>query len=229
MPTGNVTLDWFTNNTCEGNPASTSGNFPLVNGSVDAVGFAKGPLSAGLYGFRAHYLGSATYGSSDGACEPLRVVDANIQITPPDATNRINQNHVFTAHVNVNDGTGQVNAPIGTTINFTTNGAPSGSCTTSDAYGLLLDHADLGDDGRLGRAGFGDGLGRRPHADALDRRRRAELRPRDEALGQRAHLDHADGDERGRPSAHVHRHAAEGHRRRQRLRPAPPASTSPSR
>src|SRR4051794_5466643 len=130
VPTGNVTLDWFTNSSCEGNPSSTSGNFPLVNGSVDAMAFAKGPLAAGFYGFRAHYLGSPTYGTSDGACEPLRVVDANIQITPPSATNRVGQPHTFTAHVNINDGNGQVNAPDGTTIAFTVNGAPSSTCTT---------------------------------------------------------------------------------------------------
>ena len=57
-----MTLDWFTNNTCEGSPSSTSGNFPLANGTVDATAFAKGPLAAGLYAFRGHYLGSTTYG-----------------------------------------------------------------------------------------------------------------------------------------------------------------------
>ena len=85
---------------------------------VDATGFAQGPLAAGLYGFRAHYAGRSgqpVYAPSDGACEPLRVVDANIQITPPTATNRVGQTHTFTAHVNVNDGSGGfVNAPDGT-------------------------------------------------------------------------------------------------------------------
>ena len=33
-------------------------------------------------------------------------VDANIQITPPTATNRVGQTHTFTAHVNVNNGSG---------------------------------------------------------------------------------------------------------------------------
>src|SRR5262249_39771597 len=63
--------------------------------------------------------------------------DANIQITPPTATNRIGQQHTFTAHVNVNDGSGSgfQNAPDGTAINFTTNGAPSGSCNTSGGTG----------------------------------------------------------------------------------------------
>src|SRR5205085_7523680 len=48
-------------------------------------------------------------------------VDANIQINPPTALNPVNTNHVFTAHMNVNDGSGAgfVNAPEGTQITFT--------------------------------------------------------------------------------------------------------------
>ena len=60
---------------------------------------------------------------SDGACEPLQVVDANIQITP-NGVNRVGQTHTFTAHVNVNDGTGFVNAPDGTQISFTIDSGP---------------------------------------------------------------------------------------------------------
>ena len=91
--------------------------------------------------------GDATYTGSAGACEPLRVVDANIQITP-NGVNRVGQPHTFTAHVNVNDGTGGfVNAPDGTVITFTTvdrtapldaepadpvhHGGRHGSCTTT--------------------------------------------------------------------------------------------------
>ena len=74
--------------------------------------------SAGFRAFRAHYEGDATYLPSDGACEPLQVVDANIQITP-NGVNRVGQTHTFTAHVNVNDGNGFVNAPDGTQISFT--------------------------------------------------------------------------------------------------------------
>ena len=47
-------------------------------------------------------------------CEPLQVVDANIQITPATATNAVGTNHTLTCHINVNDGTGSVNAPDGT-------------------------------------------------------------------------------------------------------------------
>ena len=56
-------------------------------------------------------------------------VDANIQITPPNATNRVGQPHTFTAHVNVNDGTAASRTrPTGTTISFTINGSAAGSC-----------------------------------------------------------------------------------------------------
>src|SRR6185295_4937339 len=43
-------------------------------------------------------------------------VDANIGITPATANNRIGTNHTLTVHVNVNPGTGYVNAPAGTSI-----------------------------------------------------------------------------------------------------------------
>ena len=45
------------------------------------------------------------YGSN-GACEPLQVVDANIQITPASATNAVGTQHMLTCHINVNAGDG---------------------------------------------------------------------------------------------------------------------------
>jgi hypothetical protein len=154
-PSGNVTLDFFTNNQCTGAPAATSAPIALTaNGTVDATSFPQGPLAAGLYGFKAHYAGDATYPPSDGPCEPLRVVDANIQLTPATATNAVGTNHTLTCHINVNDGSGQVNAPDGTictvaiisgpgtpaTQNCTTTGG-TGSCTvviTSAATGTSV-------------------------------------------------------------------------------------------
>ena len=68
-------------------------------------------------------------------------VDANIQITPPTATNRVGTNHVFTAHVNVNNGTGGFqNAPDGTQISFTIDSGPgtlttANPCTTTGGTG----------------------------------------------------------------------------------------------
>jgi hypothetical protein len=139
VPTGTVNIEWFTNGTCTTPAADSSGPVALTNGQVDATGFVKGPLAAGLYGFKAHYLGDNNFMlPSDGACEPLRVVDAKISITPASATNRIGTNHVLTGHVEINDGTGWANAPSGTSINFTTNFGSfttSNPCTTVGATG----------------------------------------------------------------------------------------------
>jgi phosphoheptose isomerase len=134
IPTGNVTIDWFTNGTCSGAPADTSGQFTLDpnTGQVDATTFTKTPTAAGLYGFKAHYLGDGKFLlPSDGDCEPLRVVDARISITPPTATNRVGDPHVFTAHVEVNDGTGWSNAPSGS-IGFTKSPVNFGTFTTAN-------------------------------------------------------------------------------------------------
>jgi uncharacterized repeat protein (TIGR01451 family) len=140
-PSGNVTVDWFTNNTCSGAPQSNSGNVALnAAGQADATGFAKTPNAAGLFAFQGHYLGNGTYLPSDGPCEPLRVVDANIQITPATGVNLLSQNHTLTAHVNVNDGAGLANAPAGTAISFSIVSGPGAfvgpnSCTTAGATG----------------------------------------------------------------------------------------------
>ncbi len=139
--TGFVTVDWFTNNTCSGAPQSNSGNVALdATGHADATGFAKGPLAPGLYGFKAHYLGNGVFLPADGACEPLRVVDANIQITPASATNALNTDHTLTGHVNVNDGAGFVSASNGTLITFAIVSGPgsfdgSSSCTVVNGSG----------------------------------------------------------------------------------------------
>jgi hypothetical protein len=115
-PSGDVTLEFFTNDTCTAGAAATSGPVALNGaGQADATGFPQGPLTAGFYSFRATYAGDPTYSGSVGACESLRVVDANIQLTPPNATNQVGTNHVLTCHINVNDGTGFVPAPAGTT------------------------------------------------------------------------------------------------------------------
>ena len=113
--------------------------------------------------FRAHYEGDATYPGSDGACEPLQVVDANIQITP-NGVNRVGDTHTFTAHVNVNDGTGFVNAPDGTQISFTIDAGPGSFTSRIRARrrrdGLLHDRPVLGGDGCDDRECAHDGVGR---------------------------------------------------------------------
>src|SRR5262249_6177564 len=108
-PTGNVNVDWFTNGECSGTPAANSGSIgplaPTGMGLVstfDATGFAQGPLNtAGLFSFKGHYEGGGPYAPSVGECEPLKVVDANVQITPETATNAVGANHTLHCHINV--------------------------------------------------------------------------------------------------------------------------------
>jgi hypothetical protein len=81
-------------------------------------------------------LTAETNGINGNSVDAVKTyVDANIQITPPSATNRVGDPHMFTAHVNVNPGTGFVNAPNGTTINVTVNGSPAGNCQTTGGTG----------------------------------------------------------------------------------------------
>ena len=140
-PTGNVTIDWFLNGDCSGAATANSGNLALnAAGQVDATGFSFTVNSAGSRSFRAHYLGDGTYAPSDGPCEPLSIVDANIQITP-NGVNRVGTPHTFTGHVNVNNGSGFVNAPDGTQINFAIDSGPGAfvggvnSCLTTGGTG----------------------------------------------------------------------------------------------
>jgi hypothetical protein len=147
-PTGNVNIDWFTNGTCTAPLAVNSGSIgPLVPGppptsTFDATGFSFTVNNPGQFAFRAHYEGDGVYLPSDGPCEPLTVVDANIQISPQQATNQINAIHTLTGHVNVNDGLGggYVNAPDGTMISFSIVSGPgtfvgSNTCTTTGGTG----------------------------------------------------------------------------------------------
>src|SRR6185437_17106627 len=92
-----------------GNPEANSGSVgPLdATGKFDATAFAFTPSTPGEYAFKGHYLGDAAnprYTASDGPCEPLTVVDANINITPATATNPVNTNHTLTITVNALNG-----------------------------------------------------------------------------------------------------------------------------
>src|SRR5262245_6047214 len=141
-PTGNVNIDWFLNGTCDGPPAQNSGSVgPLdANGQFDATAFNFTVNTPGQRAFLAHYEGAGAYLPSTGVCEPLNVVDANIQISPLTATNKVGDNHILTGHVNVNAGLGFVNAPDGTVINFSILSGPGSfvgpnSCTTAGGTG----------------------------------------------------------------------------------------------
>jgi len=66
-------------------------------------------------------------------------VDANIQLSPATDTDAVNDVHTLTGHVNVNPGSGQVNAPAGTQINLAITSGPgalsAASCLTLGGTG----------------------------------------------------------------------------------------------
>ena len=164
-PSGNVTFQFFTNNTCTPPAAATSGNVALNGaGQADATGFPQGPLAPGFYGFQATYAGDATYIGSVGACEPLRVVDANIQLTPPTATNQVGTNHVLTCHVNVNDGSGLRERAgrdgLHGEHHFGAGHAGDAELHDDGRVGFLHGHDHVADDGHVDVAGDDDGVGR---------------------------------------------------------------------
>ena len=72
-PTGTVTFKWFTNGTCDGTAAATSGTFTLSGGVADGTSFTQTPNTPGAYSFQATYSGDSVYNGSTGACEPLTV------------------------------------------------------------------------------------------------------------------------------------------------------------
>jgi hypothetical protein len=81
-PSGDVTIEWFTNGSCA-TPAAATATVGLLtaSGQLDGTSFSQGPLAAGFFAFEAHYLGDATYVASDGACEPLQVAGIPQTIT----------------------------------------------------------------------------------------------------------------------------------------------------
>jgi uncharacterized repeat protein (TIGR01451 family) len=141
-PTGSVTIDWFSNSACSGSPTAASSPLALNgSGQVDATGFSFTPGTAGKYAFQATYNGDPSnpaYVGSTGPCEPLTVVDADIIIAPPTATNPVGATHTLTVTVDENPGTGSVAAPDGTmpTLSLSNTGGATatitgGTCATT--------------------------------------------------------------------------------------------------
>ena len=73
-PTGNVTVEWFSNGGCTGAAATSTTVVLDSSGQADATGLTSTVTSSGA--FRATYLGDGTYAGSTGACETLFVPTA---------------------------------------------------------------------------------------------------------------------------------------------------------
>src|SRR5207247_146688 len=97
--------------TCDdaGNNTDANGQCTITFTSPTAgkvTGHASSTLTIG-----GATINVATDGTGSSSVDAVKTfVDANIQVNPPSATNRVGDTHTFTAHVNVNDGTGFANS-----------------------------------------------------------------------------------------------------------------------
>jgi hypothetical protein len=140
----NSTLE-AASSTCDNAGANTdAGGQCTIVFTSNSVGKVTGHATSTLHlGNPAATVTVATDGVGQNSGDAVKTfVDANIQITPATATNPLNTNHVLTGHVNVNLGAGggYVNAPDGTTINFSILSGPGSfvgpnSCTTAGGTG----------------------------------------------------------------------------------------------
>jgi hypothetical protein len=106
VPTGTVSITFFQGGTCNGTVLDTGSATLDASGNFNATTMPETPTTPGMYSFQATYNGDGTYNASPASgCEPLQVVNANIQITPATATNPIGTNHVLTITVNALGGT----------------------------------------------------------------------------------------------------------------------------
>ena len=78
-PTGNVNFTFYSDSACtvEG---TSAGSITIDSDGVAHPSSTEGPLAAGSYSFKAHYVGDSNYNSSDAACEPFTVDKAQLTV-----------------------------------------------------------------------------------------------------------------------------------------------------
>ncbi|HEY6197522.1 MAG TPA: hypothetical protein VI231_02840, partial [Candidatus Binatia bacterium] len=136
-PTGTVTVSWFTNGTCAGSPAQTSGALTLASGAVDGTTFTQTPSTSGSFAFQASYSGDGTYNVKLGPCEPLSVG----KIDPIVATDIHDASHAVIiaalSGTSVHDSaavSGSLATPTGTvTFKWFSNGTCSGTALATSS------------------------------------------------------------------------------------------------
>ncbi|MGP0005732.1 MAG: hypothetical protein ACLPTB_12680 [Acidimicrobiales bacterium] len=138
---GTVTYDFFTNGACSG-PASTTDTV-FVSGAFVPDSGTTSALGAGFYSFEARYSGNSNYSPSTSSCEAFAVAQA------PPSTGTVVEDAANNAPWGGNEATGAAAydtatvsgvsgfTPTGTlTYDFFTNGACSGSPSTTDTVSL---------------------------------------------------------------------------------------------
>src|SRR5262249_49943479 len=131
---GTVTYKLYTDSSCTtlSTTPGLNASFPFTVGSPIPNSPDVTFLTAGKFWFQASYTGDPNNGIagpvvSPCTSEPLTVVDAKISISP-NGVNAVGTPHVFTAHVQTNDGTGFTDA-TGATVNFSIAGGGVGALT----------------------------------------------------------------------------------------------------
>jgi uncharacterized repeat protein (TIGR01451 family) len=153
-PTGSVTFLFFTTGNCTGSGAPAGGG-ALVGGI--ATSSSEGPLSAGSYSFQAQYGGDSNYLSSPGSCEPFTVGSGmSVTVTTVrqggSAVTAVALGSTVTDQATVS-GSG-AGTPTGTvTFTFFSNGACTGTGTTSAPVALVSGVANSAAQGPLATAG----------------------------------------------------------------------------
>ena len=107
----------------------------------EALSSAFTPTSTGTWCWRGEYSGDDRYppdsDSSTGEC--FLVVDAKISVTPLVATNEVSTNHVVTATVEQDTGSGLVKAPAGTVVAFSLANNLAGATFVADGVDSIVD------------------------------------------------------------------------------------------
>lgn len=74
VPTRNVDFSFYTGTACDSEESASAGTVALDKDGIAHPSDTEGPLSPGLYSFRAHYLGDDNYNDKYSSCEPFTVV-----------------------------------------------------------------------------------------------------------------------------------------------------------
>jgi LPXTG-motif cell wall-anchored protein len=109
-----------------------------INSEVAGVFTANAGAVVTMGGVSVHRATNAYAGLTGSGPAVKTYVDADIQVAP-DGVNPVNSPHTVVGHVNVDPGTGMVDAPDGTVIDFIIDSGPgtlsAPSCTTSGGTG----------------------------------------------------------------------------------------------
>jgi hypothetical protein len=154
VPAGSTfTFHRYSNLACTGASVDQTGvavTAGAQTGTAESSGFTT---TVGQFGYIAEFVSgnTALAANATGVCEPFSAVDANIQITPATDTDPVGDTHTLTVHVNVNPGTGFVNAPAGTSVTVTKvsgpgtiTGSPCLTVTTTGTCTVTLTSATTG-------------------------------------------------------------------------------------